>query len=70
MTAQYSRSRDLKHRVTVPHSGGWVWGKDQRFAWCEQNCSADYRGRMSNRNQTVWHFRSASDATLFALRWS
>ena len=70
MTAQYSRSRELKHRVTVPHSGGWVWGKDQCFEWCAQNCEDDYRGGMFNRNQTVWHFRSATDATLFSLRWS
>ena len=70
MTAQYSRSRDLSHKVVVPHSGGWVWGKDQRFAWCEQNCEDDYRGGMFQRDQTVWHFRSAMDAALFALRWS
>lgn len=70
MTAQYSRSRDLQHRVTVPHSGGWVWGKDQRFKWCEQNCEDDYRGGMFNRAETVWHFRSKRDALLFALRWS
>ena len=70
MTAQYSRSRDLSHKVVVPHAGGWVWGKDQRFAWCKQNCSDDYRGGMFQRDRTVWHFRSASDATMFALRWS
>ncbi len=70
MTAQYSRSRDLRHRVTVPHSGGWVWGEDQRFAWCKQHCQDDYRGGMFQRDQTVWHFKSQQDAVLFALRWS
>jgi len=70
MTAQYSRSRDLRHRVEVPHSGSWVWGKDQRFEWCEQNCQDDYRGGMFSRDRTVWHFRSEQDAVLFALRWS
>lgn len=70
MTAQYSRSRDLLHRVTVPHSGGWVWGEDQRFAWCKQHCQDDYRGGMFQRDQTVWHFKSKQDAVLFALRWS
>ena len=70
MTAQYSRSRTLEHRVVVPHSGGWVWGRDQRFEWCEQNCSDDYRGGMFQRDQTVWHFRSEQDALLFTLRWS
>ena len=70
MTAQYSRSRDLTHRVEVPHSGGWVWGEDQRFEWCKQNCQDDYRGGMFRRDQTVWHFKSQQDAVLFALRWS
>jgi len=70
MTARYSRSRDLVHRVTVPHSGGWVWGKDQRFVWCEQNCHDNYRGGMFRRDQTVWHFKSQHDAVLFALRWA
>jgi hypothetical protein len=70
MTARYSRSRDLQHRVTVPHSGGWVWGKDQRFEWCKENCSDDYRGGMFRRDQTVWHFKSQQDAMMFALRWS
>lgn len=70
MTAQYSRSRLLEHKVVVPHSGGWVWGKDQRFAWCAQNCEDDYRGGMFRRDQTVWHFRSRRDALMFTLRWS
>lgn len=70
ITAKYSRSRDLEHKVVVPHSGGWVWGKDQRFEWCRDNCSDDYRGAMFNRAETVWHFRSEQDAVLFALRWS
>jgi hypothetical protein len=70
MTARYSRSRDLVHRVTVPHSGGWVWGRDQMFVWCEQNCQDNYRGDMFRRDQTVWHFKSQHDAVLFALRWA
>jgi hypothetical protein len=70
MTARYSRSRDLVHRVTVPHSGGWVWGRDQRFVWCEQNCQDNYRGGMFRQDQTVWHFKSQQDAVLFALRWA
>lgn len=70
MTAKCSRSRELSHKVVVPHTGGWVWGKDQRFAWCEQNCKDDYRGGMFRRDETVWHFRSKEDALLFALRWS
>jgi hypothetical protein len=70
MTAQYSRIRDLKYRVEVPHSGDWVWGEDQRFVWCKQNCRDDYRGGMFRRDQTIWHFKSEQDALLFALRWS
>jgi hypothetical protein len=70
MTSQYSRSRDLKYRVEVPHSGDWVWGEDQRFVWCRQNCRDDYRGGMFRRDQTIWHFKSEQDALLFALRWS
>jgi hypothetical protein len=70
MTAQYSRSRDLKYRVEVPHSGDWVWGEDQRFVWCKQNCRDDYRGGMFRRDQTIWHFKSEQDALTFALRWS
>jgi hypothetical protein len=70
MTSQYSRSRDLKYRVEVPHSGDWVWGEDQRFVWCKQNCRDDYRGGMFRRDQTIWHFKSEQDALLFALRWS
>jgi hypothetical protein len=70
MTAQYSRSRDLKYHVEVPHSGDWVWGEDQRFVWCKQNCRDDYRGGMFRRDQTIWHFKSEQDALLFALRWS
>jgi hypothetical protein len=70
MTAQYSRSRDLKYRVEVPHSGDWVWGEDQRFVWCKQNCRDDYRGGMFRRDQTIWHFKSEQDAILFLLRWS
>jgi hypothetical protein len=70
MTAQYSRSRDLKYRVEVPHSGDWVWGEDQRFVWCKQNCRDDYRGGMFRRDETIWHFKSEQDALLFALRWS
>lgn len=70
MTAKYSRSRDLRHRVEVPHSGSWLWGEDQRFEWCKQNCQDDYRGAMFRRDQTVWHFKSQQDAVLFALRWS
>lgn len=70
MIAQYSRSRDLKYRVEVPHSGDWVWGEDQRFVWCKQNCRDDYRGGMFLRDQTIWHFKSEQDALLFALRWS
>jgi hypothetical protein len=70
MIAQYSRSRDLKYRVEVPHSGDWVWGEDQRFVWCKQNCRDDYRGGMFRRDETIWHFKSEQDALLFALRWS
>ena len=69
MTAQYSSSRDLKYRVDVPHSGGWVFGQDQRFKWCEKNCQDDYRGAMFRRDQTVWHFKSQKDALMFAMRW-
>lgn len=67
---KYSRSKELEHKVVVPHSGGWQWGKDQRFIWCEQHCRGKYRGAMFQRDQTVWHFLSANDATMFALRWS
>lgn len=67
---KYSKSRDLEHKVVVPHSGGWVWGKDQRFQWCEQHCQNKYRGAMFNREETVWHFESESDALMFVMRWS
>lgn len=70
MTAKYSRSKELEHKVVVPHSGGWQWGKDQRFHWCEQHCSGDFRGSMFKRYETVWHFKSKEDALMFALRWS
>jgi hypothetical protein len=70
MTAQYSRSQELVHRVEVPHSGGWIWGKDQRFEWCERHCQDNYRGAMFRRDRTVWHFKSQQDALLFALKWS
>lgn len=70
MTAKYSRSKDLEHKVVVPHTGNWQWGKDQRFQWCEQHCVCDFRGSMFKRYETVWHFKSKEDATMFALRWS
>ena len=70
MTAKHSSSQELRYRVEVPHSGGWVWGKDQRFEWCKQNCQADYRGAMFQWDRTVWHFESEQDAVMFALRWA
>ena len=67
--AKYSKSKDLVHKVVVPHEGGWIYGTDQRFVWCAEHCESDYRGAMFKRSETVWHFKSQTDAILFALRW-
>ena len=67
MTEQH---QDLIHRVVVPHSGSWQWGKDQRFDWCRQNCQGAWNGAMLKRGEIVWHFQIEKDATMFALRWA
>lgn len=49
---------------------GWSWGEGEFYDWCDAHCSDQYNIVKYERNTVYGRFKSASDATMFAMRWA